>query len=240
MELPIQLVDGRVLRYRLILHANGAHVSAREESPSHLPAFCPERHINYDGTFCLYYPAAEQLIVTDTASAVAWLETLYKFLKLQERAHVKRKWPDANAWAHGGAAHHQLRAIKAAAALNVDLSAAVEEGKIAIARKTSQGRSILEVWVRGAHLYSVWESHKRVVNQKRRCFCQLSSSRLPKRIRRCSDHSKQASELALAIRDWNDEEKRYWNSMRDKSCCGTCDHCPLAIGPLSPPDCAYI
>lgn len=227
LQLPIQLVDGRVLQYRLVLQQNGERVTAREETPNHLPASCPERHINYDGTFCLYFPAANQLTVTDNTSAIAWLETLYKYLKLQERARVQRKWPNADAWSHGGAAHHQLRALKAASALNENIAAAVAESQVVLTRKKSKGRSILEVWVEGDHLYSVWEIHKRVINQTKRCFCETSGLRKPKRLRRCGDHAIQAAELALAMRDWENEEKRYWDSMRDHTCCGTCDSCPL-------------
>ncbi|NJJ59483.1 MULTISPECIES: E2 domain-associated cysteine-rich protein [Pseudomonas] len=227
LDLPIQLVDGRVLHYRLLLQQNGERLSAREEAPVQLPAFCPERHINYDGTFCLYFPAASQLTVTDSTSAVVWFETLYKYLKLQERARVQRKWPNADAWAHGGAAHHQLRALKAASALNNNIAAAVAGNQVQLTRRRSNNRSILEIWIHGVHVYSVWENHKRVINQRKRCFCKTSGLRRPKRLRRCIDHAKHASELALAMRDWEDEEKRYWDSIHGVTCCGSCDSCPL-------------
>lgn len=227
LALPVQLVDGRIQHYRLLLRQNGEWVSAQEESPHHLPSFCPERHINYDGTFCLYYPAANRLTVTDESSAVAWLETVYKYLKLQERARMLRKWPNSDAWAHGGAANHQLRALTAAAALKGDIAAALAENELQLKRRQSKGRGILEIRLRGAHFYSVWESHKRVINQKQRCFCGTSGPRRPKKLRRCGLHARQASELALALRDWQDEERRYWKSMQNQTCCGTCDSCPL-------------
>ncbi|MGI0738023.1 E2 domain-associated cysteine-rich protein [Pseudomonas aeruginosa] len=50
-------------------------------------------------------------------------------------------------------------------------------------------------------------------------------------LRRCIDHARQASELALAMRDWEDEEKCYWDSMQGLTCCGTCDSCPLPRAP---------
>jgi len=227
LDLPIRLVDGRVLQYQLILQQSGEQLSVREKTPAHLPAFCPERHINYGGTFCLYFQEAGPLNVTDSKSAVAWLETLYKYLKLQERARVKRKWPNADAWAHGGAAYHQLRALKAASALNGNIAAAVAVNQVHLTRRRSNNRPILEIWINGAHLYSVWENHKRVINQTKRCFCETSGLCRPKRLRRCIDHAKQASELALAMRDWEDEEKHYWESINSLTCCGTCDSCPL-------------
>lgn len=227
LELPVKLVDGRILPYRLLLRQKGEWVSAREESPNHLPAFCPERHINSDGTFCLYYSAANPLTVTDEAAAQAWLETIYKYLKLQERARVQRKWPNNDAWAHGDAARHQLRAQTAAAALNDRIAAALANNRLILKRRRSRDRPILEIWIDEARVYSVWESLKRVINQKKRCFCGTSGLRFPKRLRRCGHHAKQASELALALRDREDEESRYWKAMQDQTCCGTCDDCPL-------------
>ena len=231
LDLPIQLVDGRVLQYRLLLQQNGEQLSVREETPVHLPAFCPERHINFGGTFCLYFQEASTLTVTDSTSAVIWLETLYKYLKLQERARVQRKWPNADAWAHGGAAHHQLRALKAASALNRNIAAAVAGNQVHLTRRRSNDRPILEIWIHGVHAYSVWEKYKRVINQTKRCFCGTSGLRRPKRLRRCIDHARQASELALAMRDWEAEEKCYWDSMQGLTCCGTCDSCPLPRAP---------
>ncbi|WP_424300196.1 E2 domain-associated cysteine-rich protein [Castellaniella sp.] len=229
LELPVLLVDGRTIEYRLLLKETEKQVSVREEPPKHLPAFCPERHINYDGTFCLYYPAASRLEVHDDASAIAWVETLYKYLKLQDRAKRLRKWPNASSWAHGDAAHQQLRALEAASALRHDISNAVEQGQIILKRRKSKGRSILEIWIGNNRIFSVWEHHKRVVNQSRRCFCLSSGSRRPKRLRRCNDHAQQAAELALAIRDWEDAEQRFWDSVTGRSCCGSCDNCPLPL-----------
>ncbi len=231
LELPVKLVDGRILHYRLLLRQDGEWVSAREETPNHLPSFCPERHINLNSTFCLYYSAANRLTVVDETSAQAWLETVYKYLKLQERARMQRKWPNSDAWAHGDAARHQLRAQIAAAALNDEISAALAENRLTINRRRSKGRPILEVWIGDTHVYSVWESYKKVINQKKRCFCGKSGLRRPKRLRGCGHHAQQASELALAIRDWEDEEDRYWKGMQNQTCCGTCDACPLPRGP---------
>ncbi|CAM4023001.1 HupE/UreJ family protein [Pseudomonas wadenswilerensis] len=99
--------------------------------------------------------------------------------------------------------------------------------QVHLTRRRSNDRPILEIWIHGVHTYSVWEKYKRVINQTKRCFCGASGLRRPKRLRRCIDHTRQASELALAMRDWEDEEKRFWDSMQGLTCCGTCDSCPL-------------
>jgi len=55
------------------------------------PPSAPERHINPDGSFCLYWEGSEQLDVGDDASARVWMETLVQFLRLQD---VLRKLGD--------------------------------------------------------------------------------------------------------------------------------------------------
>lgn len=227
LNLPVKLVDGRIIPYKLLLKQKGECVTAQEETPQHLPAFCPERHINPDGTFCLYYAGITCLDVVNEVSASAWLETVYKYLKLQERARVQRRWPNNDAWAHGDAAYHQHRAQAAAAAINERMASALADGGLQLKHKRSKGRPILNLLIDGTHIYSVWEFDKRVINQKQRCFCGKSGLRMAKRLRRCADHAKRASELALALRDWENAEELYWKAMKGKSCCGTCDSCPL-------------
>lgn len=227
LELPVQLVDGRILNYILVLQQQKMIVSVREKSANYLPSFCPERHINRDGTFCLNYSEANVLTVSDEPSAINWLETLYKFLILQERARAKRKWPNQRVWAHGEAAHYQHQALKAAASLNPLIAEATAENRMTIARKRSIGRSILEVRHSGKTIYRIWEFKGRVINQKQLCFCGTSGNKRPKKLRNCSNHSKSAYDLAMALRDWENAEVQYWNQMKGSSCCGTCDVCPL-------------
>lgn len=228
LDLPIRLVDGRTLPYKLHLRQDGEWIEARESTTHHLPGFCPERHINYDGTFCLFYAGANPLPVSDEPSARAWLETIYKYLKLQERARTLRRWPNGSAWAHGDAARHQLRAQKAASAISGKIANDLAVNQLGLKRRKSKERPILDVISGTVPLFSVWEKPQRVINQKRRCFCGLYGRRRPKRIRRCHDHARQATELAFALRDREEAERQYWDSMHGKPCCGSCDSCPLS------------
>lgn len=227
LNLPIKLVDGRCINYKLLIKQNNEGVTVQEETQQHLPRFCPERHINSDGTFCLYYVGATCLKVVDEASANVWVETVYKYLKLQERARAQRKWPNNDTWAHGDAAYHQLRAQSAAAAISNKMASALAERRLRLKQKSSNDRVILEVWIESIHIYSVWELDKRVIDKKQRCFCGRSGFRVPKRLRGCKDHAMRASELAFALRDWEKAEIQYWKALQDKSCCSTCDFCPL-------------
>lgn len=228
LNLPIRLVDGRAIPYSLELRDCEGVVSVREEVSEHLPAFCPERHINSDGTFCLSYSPVQSLKIEDEGTARAWLETVYKFLKLQERARLQRKWPNDKAWAHGGAAHHQLRAQTAASVLGDKIASAQTSHQLSVRRRYSKGRAVLELIHHGDCLYRVWEATKKIANQRRSCFCGSSGQRRPKALRKCADHGVQAAELVLALYEWDREEKHYWDSMLGKVCCQTCDACPLA------------
>lgn len=231
LKLPVQLVDGRTIQYALELQDLDGEISVREQVSEHLPKFCPERHINLGGTFCLNYSPVQSLRIEGEASARVWMETLYKFLKLQERAKVLRKWPNNRVWAHGYAAHHQMRVQAAVNVLGDKLVQAQSSRTLTVRRRSSKGRGLLELFNDGECLYRVWEATKTVVNQRRRCLCDISGRRRPKAFRKCSDHGAQAAELVLALYQWDQEEKRYWDTMQDEQCCGTCDDCPLAVAP---------
>lgn len=229
LNLPIRLVDGRVIPYSLELRDCGGVVTVREVVPEHLPAFCPERHINSDGTFCLNYSPVRSLRIEDEGSARVWMETVYKFLKLQERARLQRKWPNDKVWAHGGAAQHQFRAQAAASVLGDKIESAQLSLQLTVRRRHSKGRAVLELIHHGECLYRVWESKRKVANQSRRCLCGSSGRQRPKKLRKCADHGVQAATLVVALYEWGREEKYYWDTMRSNVCCETCDACPLAV-----------
>ena len=229
LDFPVRFVDGSTRLHYLLLNIDGNRVWVKEHSPEHLPAFCPERHINPDGTFCLSYREVDNLDVIDYLSAVKWLDTVHKYLMLQRRAERLRKWPNNNVWAHGDAAKHEVRALRAAAALGPLIKTALLSGALSLQRRKSKRRPILDVWNGGLLLFSVWEKHKRVINRKRECFCRSNWPRRSKKLRRCKDHASQAVELALAMRDWSDAEEDFWKLVKGYECCGTCDGCPLSI-----------
>lgn len=227
LDLPVKLVDGQVRAYSLRLAQHDRRLTVREEVPHHLPPFCPERHINPGGTFCLYFDKAADLRVLDEPSAYAWMETVYRYLKLQERVRLRREWPNKDTWAHGEAAYHQLQAQAAAAELGNALATALADDAVQLRERTSNRRQILEVWMGKTHMYSVWFREQRVLRLKQRCFCGKSGARLPRRLRGCGDHAEQATKFAFALYNWKKTEEAYWQAMREQQCCGTCDNCPL-------------
>lgn len=71
-----------------------------------LPACCPERHINYDATFCIGLGSSNPL--TDAAEATKWWNDLNAFLNYQIFAERQGYWPPYAQLCHGDAAYQQL------------------------------------------------------------------------------------------------------------------------------------
>lgn len=88
---------------------------AEDERGTHFPASCPERHINPDATFCIYFESTEPL--TEVHAATAWWEYLRMFLLHQEYAKKYRVWPLEGGLSHGDAAGIQERMEELAAPL---------------------------------------------------------------------------------------------------------------------------
>lgn len=229
-SLLLSLSDGNSVPYRLEVADTGKGVTVKEVTPSNLPGFCPQRHINSDGTFCLTWRAVDGLQVGSVEDARRWWKTLWKFLTLQVLAGKMHRWPNNNAWAHGSAAFHQLKAQEAAARLGGCFPSALSSGEITVKWQRRHGLSLghtLQVFVRNKRVYSVWLDSGKVVNKKQRCFCGLSGLKRPVRLRRCGDHAVAAAELALQMVLREKAEQSYWQGFQDKPCCGTCDACPL-------------
>ena len=110
--LLLRLYDGDVSTYRLRIsvgHENGAERLAVREEPQHrrLPAACPARHINMDGTFCLGWGPSRVAVPASAVEAERAWATIAGFLHLQDRASASQTWPHHAAWAHGEAARAQ-------------------------------------------------------------------------------------------------------------------------------------
>lgn len=227
----ISLADGKSISFYLLIRENGNKIQVQED-PSfekRLPCSCPERHINGDGSFCLFWDNHESIHIIDKSSAQEWTDILYKFLMTQERVTRKKVWP-GNSWAHGNAAGHQLQALKAAEALGSDFLEDIQTNKFHIKyrlRRSSQGNdSLILVYRNNKELYRVWANSKRVIRLRQPCICK-DSKKHSKQLRSCRNHAQMAAELAISLWNWEQEEKRFWESYADRKCCETMEHCPL-------------
>lgn len=231
VTIPVPMPDGRSPIYSITAELSGSIVSARESAPTRLPAFCPDRHINENSTFCLGWAKVDPFEVMSQDGAWTWWARLLKFLRLQERAARLGRWPDHRAWAHGDAAIHQLLAEKAAVRLGPTYIEHLAQNRISVARRGNGAQgSGLRIMADGTWLYSIWEDAARAVNLRRRCICEAGTGHRPTVLRNCRDHAEAAVELALAVRDREREERRFWMGFEGKLCCGTMKNCPLRRG----------
>jgi hypothetical protein len=225
-RLPVQNADGRVVEYRLKAHVVGDHASAREAEPRLLPSFCPNRHINSDGTFCMNWQRVDQISITTLDGATRWWETLTQFLRLQYRAARLRSWPDEEQWAHGAAAAHQLNAQESAEILGGRFLCDLRDSRLSVdERHVGTNGAIINVLRDKSRIYAVWRNHDRVVNLRAVCVCDGKPRKV---VKACSDHAQAAVTLATSLSEWAREEDAFWASFRGRACCGTLKTCPLA------------
>lgn len=223
VSLPVQSASGVVTTYVLTISAGFAEPRVRETSPQHLPAFCPERHINPGGWFCLTFSQAEPLVVTDEDTAVTWWAHVWKFLSLQPLAARRGVWP-GEAWAHGDAARHQLRARRAAEALG--LEDALQAGSLTVRRHR---RDFVRLFQGRRRLYSVWVGPRRTATLLQPCVC---GSGHP--LRSCSGHATATADLVFAMEAQSAAEVAFWAALRGQPCCRTMKDCPLAAPVRTP------
>lgn len=217
--------DGRTSEYRLSISGGAAQLKVRERQPRRLPADCPERHINHDGTFCTNWVRVEPATVLDNVSAGAFWARLLQYLRQQERAEKMRRWPSKRAWAHGGAAVHQKRAEDCAKGLGADLHKALEHDELSVLPGRGSSGRFLRLICRGKRVYSIWKEEKRLATKRRQCIC--GRTRLA--MCECRDHARLAVNLVFALVEWKRAESQFWAVNKDKACCGTIDGCPRAL-----------
>ena len=226
VELGIEHPDGRITPYLLHVEAKGKGVMVREVSPSNLPGFCPARHINSDGSFCLSFPEVERFGIDDEEQAAHWWMVVYKFLQLQRRAAARRSWPEPE-WAHGSAAYHQHRAEQAASAISSDLGVAMKANRLSVTgRRRGNHGCLLRVLLDGQRLYAIWPEINRVMTKRRPCLC---ADEFPLAISSCAHHEEQAVMLARSLKGMEAAEAEFWGGFAGRKCCGTMDGCPLPI-----------
>lgn len=224
--LPVQHADSKTITYEIEITGSGRRLIAAENpSASLLPRFCPERHIVGKGVFCMYWDREHRFDVYDSASARKWLGVLIEFLRAQRRAAYLKRWPSAEAWAHGeAAAQAQRQAERAGTALLGEWSQRIADRKLVVSRDalgvhrvSKSGKPLFAAWVNPDHRKS---KGKRGVG----AFEPMAKRQLgytkPKRAALLLD-------LARALWNWKNAEELFWTLYREQPCCGTMDTCGL-------------
>lgn len=225
VAVDLRLSDGRVVPYRLSIETPTPVPKVREQPHRRLPGFCPNRHINHGGSFCMGWQTADALSVTDTETAAVWWGRLLKYLRQQVIAEKLGRWPAGEEWAHGDAAEHQWLAETCARALGADLVQALRSGRLTVAKKRGAG-GFFALMNAGRRIYSVLSEPQRVATLRQACFC--GSGRT---LRSCADHAARAADLVAALMAWQKAETAFWEEVRGLPCCETLHKCPLRTLP---------
>lgn len=224
VTLPIRRTSDAVVTFRLNVECHGGLLTVREVKPEHLPGFCPDRHINPGGSFCLYWKPVDGIDVDDAAAGMEWWSTVVAFLRLQLRAAKLRRWPNRRGRAHGEAARYQHAAEELATQLG--LSDALLAGDLRLAKGVKGGYGRVLRLLRGdTKILAVWEEVPRVVTVRRACIC--GQHRRARAMNDCGDHASAAARLVIAMKQTQRLEADFMKVFASRQCCGTMDDCPL-------------
>lgn len=186
-------------------------LQAREFPASRWPIFCPQRHINLGGHFCL--GLSEVPTVRNQNTAIRWWEILRAHIVLQFQADATGIWPPWMEWDHGEAGNTQAKMER-------------------LARKCG-----LEQDVKNAHFYGVgWLAAKdlprlarnkdQLVNGRAPCpkGCQKRCRAILRRkcVRRTTIY-----ELVKLERQKRQQSADFWKAAEGQNCCGKMKKCPL-------------
>jgi hypothetical protein len=177
-----------------------------------LPAFCPERHINPGGSFCLGLNAGK---VADIGGAEAWWQFLCRFLELQRVASRTGRWPEAQSLDHGDAGEHHAAALATARDLGI-----MSEYEAARAGSAS--------WINTMRVREQGGVF-RLLNGRARCPLGCQHKTGHPRLRRSCSHTDVVASLVYHERERDKKLREFWRSCRSRGavCCGTMRKCPL-------------
>jgi hypothetical protein len=200
--------SGRLTRlYELTAVYEGHAVSVSERDTKLLPAFCPDRHINADGSFCLGLRAGQTI---SNSTAHIWWEKLKVFLLCQETSHETGQWPPDAQLSHGEAGEIEEQAEKIARSIGMlgDYQNAVrfDTGLIA------------------AGLAKVNRSTGQLRNGRGVCLCGRVDGKGKSLLRRDCHKIGCPVELEFVRRLATDN---FWKSFEGRVCCGSMQGCPL-------------
>ena len=187
-------------------------LEAREKVPgTRLPPFCPELHVEEGGKFCLgnrhYAPARV---------GVFW-EDLAAFLRNQDYAARRHRWPTGQWLSHGHAADHQLQAEQLAtqAGWAREYAAWLENG---------------EGWLAGP-LPRLSRDQSRLVNARSLCPRGCRTRRGRPIVRAACRQRHLLEGLIKAEYARQSAEREFFAELyrRKKTCCRRMPDCPLRV-----------
>lgn len=108
--------SARNFHLRIGISERGGACIMEQPGRRQFPAFCLERHINADSSFCLQLDS--EAPIADNDAAISWWSSLGTFLFNQVYAEQRGLWPLESGLSHADAAREQLAMEKLATPLN--------------------------------------------------------------------------------------------------------------------------
>lgn len=199
----VHLVSGRQLRGPVTLAREGGTLMVRPsggltELP--LPEFCPERHINADGSFCL---GRDRTLAGALANPVAWWQRLLQYLREQVSAGQRKRWNPAAGVDHGDAAEIQEKIEVLLATLPAELRQRLGQ--------RGHGLAPLMAWAPGIRIDRTGSDF---VNGRKPCICGCGQ------LRRSCGWSAVLARLSVLIGQREAAITRFWAGHAGRPCCG--------------------
>ncbi|WP_321324402.1 E2 domain-containing protein [uncultured Parasphingorhabdus sp.] len=223
------------LDYQLHVKHSGRHLEVREAEPGrNIPAFCAERHVNPDATFCLFVGSHRAPVTED--EAMMWWEGLLAFLQHQQFADRFGRWPLEAQMSHGKAAGPQLRIDEIAARLgwSTEIASSMfrEDGWLTgeLPRLVDKGRRLANARTacpRGCQRLHAPFSRRSC--ERRACRDDCRHEHYPMLRIDCPNRSS-VEELVRLEHVRRRHERAFVEELRTQNlqCCGTMRECPLA------------
>ena len=222
--LTVPMSSGKRKAFELTAIQSNSELLIRE-SGGRFPNFCPNRHINMGGFFCLGFEI-DGLPVHD------WVSYVKDYLKAQEYVNKYRKWPSlVKEWSHGEAARYQKlveNALRKLRSNNINID--FKKIELREVRPTT-------CFPNQPHYHLYYDSKlvatgldNKILNKRAACICTTDGSgkRRHKTIGNCKH---QCANILYQI-PFNEkrrvlEERKFWKACEAVDCCMTMDDCKL-------------
>jgi hypothetical protein len=214
--------------FHLVVAINGQHASVQElPGQNTLPAFCPDRHINLGGTFCLGWNEDNPSTIIDVHAARRWWSAVSQFLARQVNADVRRVFPGGeHGRAHGDAARHQANAEEAAARLGQAFAQKALSGQFTVRKDDRPGKRRLELWHGAKRIARVSMRSQSLVGGHSLCPCGVNP---PREISECGEHSTDLAIFVLEHHKCAEADRAFLDELVSLgyACCETLNTCGL-------------
>lgn len=215
------LDDGTSQIIKLEVHSKNhkLHVKAADHR---FPNFCPNRHINYEGFFCLGLDSD-----IENLSINQWLKLLKDFLATQYECEISKEW-STKQWAHGDGAIYQ-RKVEEFYQKFITNPLGIKLSDLDVNEITTKGKVLYHLYLKG-NLILIGDENK-VLNKRYTCICDSCGLKKHRTIGKCSLKCAQVLYI-VAINDFFRlrAEKEFWQNWTKSGkvkCCNTMKNCEL-------------